>query len=251
MPYSHIIPPDGFDENLAKAIHDYLDGWYYTSVTSRHNGAVDVHTQQWLTPEGVTTGKAVDYNPDLQMITINDTYGVYLLPAKNIRTVVLDRSELRFYWFPEKHNNNAPHTTVFKRESRIPEPEDPETLEKVLDRARDDFRSDVRYDTEVDGEDIYLPRHPGDIIMGVADSCVPVYNRDLLDVASSDMGILTDEPEFEVDGGPLGVIRANIYTRIEQDLYEYWEELQDMDPEELAHELDLELETEEEDQDEA
>jgi len=70
---------------------------------------------------------------------------------------------------------------------------------------------------------------PQDIIHEVADSSIPVYTRDILELCLSDMSLFTDQPELgpAYDGTPTphNVVVDNIYERLSTHLsevaYEY------------------------------
>ena len=67
---------------------------------------------------------------------------------------------------------------------------------------------------------------PHDVIHEIADSCVPIYNADLLQIACDDFEIATAEPEsgpaFDGTPTPLNIIAANVYEAIEAHLWEKW-----------------------------
>ena len=68
---------------------------------------------------------------------------------------------------------------------------------------------------------------PHDVIFEIADSNVPIYNYDLLDVASNNINIAVNEPElgpaFDGSPTPINVIAANIFEYLETELWDEWE----------------------------
>lgn len=64
----------------------------------------------------------------------------------------------------------------------------------------------------------------------IADSSVPVYNSDLLDIAANDNEVAFREPEigpaFDGTPTPINIIAANIYELVQEALYERWAEIQ-------------------------
>jgi hypothetical protein len=70
---------------------------------------------------------------------------------------------------------------------------------------------------------------PHDVIHEIADSGVPVYTGDLLELACSDASLATDEPElgpaFDGSPTPVNIIAANVYERVTADLFEEFERI--------------------------
>jgi hypothetical protein len=68
-----------------------------------------------------------------------------------------------------------------------------------------------------------------DVIHEIADSSVPVYTSQLLDLAAEDNCLATDEPElgpaFDGTPTPVNIIAANVYERLTEVLWEAWHEL--------------------------
>ena len=67
---------------------------------------------------------------------------------------------------------------------------------------------------------------PNDTIHEIADQAPPIYTRDILEWAAEDIDLALDEPElgpaFDGTPTPINIIAANIYERIEQELWEEW-----------------------------
>ncbi len=71
---------------------------------------------------------------------------------------------------------------------------------------------------------------PHDVIHEIADSCVPVYTSELLELACQDAALATDEPEcgpaFDGAPSPVNIIAANVYERLTADLFEEFERIE-------------------------
>ena len=91
------------------------------------------------------------------------------------------------------------------------------TLEDVLDSALEDMRERIE-----DGED-------EDCIAEIADNHTPVYNWDILNLASENNFLATNEPElgpaFDGKATPINIIAANIYEAISNHLYANYEDV--------------------------
>jgi hypothetical protein len=69
-----------------------------------------------------------------------------------------------------------------------------------------------------------------DRIFEIADSSVPVYHSDLIDLASEHHDFVTDEPElgpasgsnFDGTNSPINIIAANVFEYIESELWDEW-----------------------------
>ena len=80
----------------------------------------------------------------------------------------------------------------------------------------------------------------GDLIHEIADSHVPIYNYNILQMAAENLSLAVDEPElgpaFDGSPTPINIIAANIFEAIEQEL---WDKLED-----IKEEIELEQEDE-------
>jgi len=83
---------------------------------------------------------------------------------------------------------------------------------------------------------------PGDQISEIADSSVPNYVSDLMQLAVDNYWLATTVPDFETDGTAHGVLQAVVREAVEEALREAWNEIQD--------EIDEEEESEEEETEE-
>ena len=67
---------------------------------------------------------------------------------------------------------------------------------------------------------------PHDTIHEIADSSVPVYTYDLLQLAADNLNLAVDVPEigpaFDGSPTPVNIIAANVFEYIEAALWEYW-----------------------------
>ena len=98
----------------------------------------------------------------------------------------------------------------------------------IIESAKTDLEE--RFEYLVEAGDYHDGFEPHDIIYEVADSNVPIYNHDILQAAADDISLGTDEPElgpaFDGSPTPVNIIAANIYERIQQEMFEYWDELE-------------------------
>ncbi len=71
---------------------------------------------------------------------------------------------------------------------------------------------------------------PFDIISEIADSSVPVYDSDLLELAADDPSLVHEEPEIiAYDGTPtvINILAGAVYQRIVRELHERWDEIRE------------------------
>ena len=100
-------------------------------------------------------------------------------------------------------------------------------LQDLIDGAIEEFKDRI-----ADNPDYYRGGgEPHDDISEIADSSVPVYHSDLLELAIGDNELATSEPEIgpAFDGAPtpVNIIAGNVYEAIEAGLWEYWNENKD------------------------
>jgi hypothetical protein len=102
------------------------------------------------------------------------------------------------------------------------------TLTALESDARDELR-----DRWTNYRDDFAGGCESDVIHEVADSCVPVYTSQLLELANGDNCLATDEPEigpaFDGTPTPVNIIAANVYERLTAVLWEEWREIEDGD----------------------
>ena len=104
--------------------------------------------------------------------------------------------------------------------------EKPDTETHSMWQLEKDIRTDVREDAQ------YLldSKYPDDMIHEMADSHVPVYTTVLMNLAASDIGLATDEPEIGPahDGTPtpVNIITANVYERLWRAASNEWVDVQ-------------------------
>ncbi len=121
--------------------------------------------------------------------------------------------------------------TLKRPGSRTQEDESPmpgTTLTSVEREARDELRDRWNeYREDFDGG------CESDVIHEIADSCVPVYTSQLLELANGDNCLATDEPElgpaFDGSPTPVNIIAANVYERLTAVLWDEWREIEDGD----------------------
>jgi hypothetical protein len=67
------------------------------------------------------------------------------------------------------------------------------------------------------------PPYPEDVVHEFADSAVPVYTWDIMQMAANNTSLATDEPElgpaFDGSPTPANIIAANIYEHVAGELY--------------------------------
>ena len=77
-----------------------------------------------------------------------------------------------------------------------------------------------------------------DDVYQIADSSVPVYTWDILQLAADNLDLALNEPElgpaFDGSPTPTNIIAANIYEAVVNDLYEYWNDELEAEFNELA-----------------
>ena len=97
-------------------------------------------------------------------------------------------------------------------------------LSEILRNAEDELTN--RWENY---RDEFYQGEPHDVIAEIADSSVPVYYSDLLELANEDNSLATDEPEigpaFDGSPTPVNIIAANVYEAITAHLWEAWRDL--------------------------
>lgn len=98
------------------------------------------------------------------------------------------------------------------------------SLRDLIRDAKQELKE--RFDNgETDRDDLIDASHE------IADSFVPVYTRDLINLCQDDFSLFTDKPEigpaFDGEPTPTNIVAANVYERLTQALGEYAEELLD------------------------
>src|SRR2546425_442882 len=104
------------------------------------------------------------------------------------------------------------------------------TLTSLEREARDELR-----DRWTNYRDDFAGNCESDVIHEIADSCVPVYTSQLLELANDDNGLATDEPElgpaFDGTPTPVNIIAANVYERLTAALWDEWREIENEETE--------------------
>ena len=96
-----------------------------------------------------------------------------------------------------------------------------QTLHEIIRDACEELR-------EYDPNDV---TEPSDVIHEIADSSVPIYTSDLLELASQSNELALAVPELDpaFDGEPtlVNIIAANVFEAIEAGLWEEWREIKE------------------------
>ena len=94
------------------------------------------------------------------------------------------------------------------------------TLDDLLKSVEENIKEHFEYDPDGD---------PGDVAFEIADSLVPVYTGDILDMAADDYNLAVDAPElgpaFDGSPTPVNIIAANIFDRLYAEAQEVMERL--------------------------
>ena len=97
-----------------------------------------------------------------------------------------------------------------------------QTLDELIRDACETLREDY---------DIADVTEPHDIIFEIADSSVPTYTSDLIQLAADNIDLAISEPELgPAFGGqptPVNIIAANVFEAIEEGLWEAWREIEE------------------------
>lgn len=97
-----------------------------------------------------------------------------------------------------------------------------QTLNEIIRDACKSLREDY---------DIADVTEPHDIIHEIADSSVPVYTYDLLQLAANHLELAVDTPElgpaFDGEPTPVNIIAANVFEAITEGLWEEWREIEE------------------------
>lgn len=107
-----------------------------------------------------------------------------------------------------------------------------QTMSSITDSAQAELRDRwENYRDEFGPSGDYV----GDVIHEIADSAVPVYTANLMQLAADDINLATAEPEigpaFDGSPTPVNIIAANVYEAIEAALWETWREIEEADAE--------------------
>jgi len=91
-----------------------------------------------------------------------------------------------------------------------------------------DLKQRMREDIKDSLQELKDNEYPEDVIHEMADSNVPVYNGQLLELALSDLFLASDEPEFYAFGGEHNAVNAiagNIFLELMEVANEEFEKL--------------------------
>jgi len=96
------------------------------------------------------------------------------------------------------------------------------TLEDILSMAREEVREWAKNNPDDD--------EPHDFISETADTSVPVYTGDLMQLGVDNLELATTKPElgpaFDGEPTPTNIIAANVYEAIEAACWEEWQEIE-------------------------
>jgi len=97
------------------------------------------------------------------------------------------------------------------------------TMHQIIKDSIEEFKERLE-----DYPNGFYQGEPHDVIHEIADSNVPAYTSDLMELAAGDVSLATNEPElgpaFDGKPTPVNIVAANVYEAIEQALWEYWNE---------------------------
>lgn len=90
---------------------------------------------------------------------------------------------------------------------------------------------DIRKSAIEELEDLIENQDPDESIHEIADSSVPVYTGDLMQLAADNIDLATNTPElgpaFDGSPTPVNIVAANVYEYIVQELHDALHELQE------------------------
>ena len=96
--------------------------------------------------------------------------------------------------------------------------------------------ADFRDTLETDKDNILESSYPEDVLHEYADSAVPIYTADLMELAANNIDLATDEPEcgpaFDGAPTPVNIVAANVYEALIAEGYDWLREVQDESEEE-------------------
>lgn len=114
------------------------------------------------------------------------------------------------------------------------------TIYETIKDAIADLHDQIQWNIDSGDLDPFYPNDNliHDLIFEAADSGVPVYTYDLIALAHDDLSLATNTPELgpAFDGSPTpeNIIAANVFERLESELWDYWREIEDFEDLEIA-----------------
>ena len=106
-------------------------------------------------------------------------------------------------------------------------------LENLIKEAKEELKDWAQGEV---AEYEVVPDDVGHQIFEIADSSTPVYYSDMMQCANEDYSLMHKVPECRgEEGTPMRLLQLNIFDRISQELYEYWQELES----ELEEDLEI------------
>ncbi len=100
------------------------------------------------------------------------------------------------------------------------------SFNELLKDSRDDFDEAIDYFDEQERADFFEQDEPHDLIFERADSMVPIYTADLMQLAADNVYLAVEEPElgpaFDGSPTPVNIVAANVFTAIEEAMFEQY-----------------------------
>lgn len=92
------------------------------------------------------------------------------------------------------------------------------------------LEKDIRQEVRDEAQNLFDNVYPDDMLHEMADSQVPIYTSDLMDLAASDIDLATTTPEagpgFDGTPTPTNIIAANVYERLWAAASAEWTDIQ-------------------------
>ena len=102
-------------------------------------------------------------------------------------------------------------------------------MHEILKDARESLKESLEYNAELDDGEVYFSNDDHDTIFEVADSSVPIYTGDLMQLAADDINLAVNEPElgpaFDGSHTPVNIVAANVFEEIQNHLWECLEDV--------------------------
>ena len=102
-------------------------------------------------------------------------------------------------------------------------------LYNIKKDALEYLKEQLEDNAEVDDGEVYFNNDDHDTIFEIADSSVPIYTSDLMELAAENIDLAVDEPElgpaFDGSPTPVNIVAANVFEEIYQHLWENLEKI--------------------------
>lgn len=117
---------------------------------------------------------------------------------------------------------------------------------EIEKNALEYLKEQLEYNAELDDDEVYFNNDDHETIAEVADSSVPIYTADLMQLAANNIDLAVTEPElgpaFDGSPTPANIIAANVYEAITAHLWDNLDRIKNEIEEEML--LDAESENE-------